>query len=82
MYEEKGGEYMLSILRSFDEKTAQRLHPNNHRRIIRAIEMYKTSGITMSEQIEITNRTKNKYDLRFFVLNTFDYYTFCILIFL
>ena len=70
MYEEKGGEYMLEILREFDPKTAERLHPNNHRRIIRAIEMYKTSGITMSEQIEITKKTKNKYDVDFFVLNT------------
>ena len=70
MYEEKGGEYMLGILREFDPETADRLHPNNHRRIIRAIEMYKTSGITMSEQIEITKKTKNKYDVDFFVLNT------------
>ncbi len=70
LYEEKGGEYMLGILREFDPETADRLHPNNHRRIIRAIEMYKTSGITMSEQIEITKNTKNKYDVKFFVLNT------------
>ncbi len=70
MYDEKGGEYMLEVLREFDPETASRLHPNNHRRIIRAIEMYRTSGITMSEQIEITKKTKNKYDVRFFVLNT------------
>ena len=70
MYEEKGGEYMLGVLREFDKKTADELHPNNHRRIIRAIEMYKTSGITMSEQKEITKNTENKYDVCFFVLNT------------
>lgn len=70
MYEEKGGEYMLGILKEFDPITAEALHPNNHRRIIRAIEMYKTSGITMSEQKEITKSTKNKYDVLFFVLNT------------
>ncbi len=70
MYDEKGGEYMLDMLREFDKETADRLHPNNHRRIIRAIEMYKTSGLTMSEQIEITKKTKNKYDVSFFVLNT------------
>lgn len=69
-YEEKGGEYLLNVLREFDPKTAEELHPNNHRRIIRAIEMYKTSGITMSEQKEITKNTKNKYDVLFFVLNT------------
>lgn len=70
MYEKNGGEYMLSLLREFDPETADRLHPNNHRRIIRAIEMYKTSGITMSEQLEITKKTKNKFNVKFFVLNT------------
>lgn len=70
LYEEKGGEYLLGILKEFDPQTAQTLHPNNHRRIIRAIEMYKTSGITMSEQKRITKETKNKYDVLFFTLNT------------
>lgn len=70
LYGEKGGEYLLEMLRQFDPETAQALHPNNHRRIIRAIEMYKTSGITMSEQKRITKETKNKYDVIFFVLNT------------
>lgn len=70
LYEKKGGEYMLNILREFDEETANTLHPNNHRRIIRAIEVYKTSGMTMSEQREITKNTPKKYDVCFFVLNT------------
>ena len=69
LYNEKGGEYLLSELRKFDPETADRLHPNNARRIIRAIEMYKTSGITMSEQIRITNASKDKYNLKFFCLN-------------
>ena len=68
IYNQKGSEYLLSELRKFDPETADRLHPNNARRIIRAIEMYKTSGITMSEQIRITNMTKNKYNLKFFCL--------------
>jgi len=69
IYEKQGGEYLLSELRKFDPETADRLHPNNSRRVIRAIEMYKTSGITMSEQIRITNESKNKYNLKFFCLN-------------
>jgi tRNA dimethylallyltransferase len=61
-------ETLLNILNDFDPETAKKLHPNNKRRIIRAIEMYKTSGITMSEQIEITNNTQPKYNSKIFAL--------------
>ena len=70
LYIEKGGEHLLKILREFDPETADRLHPNNHRRIIRAIEIYKVSGITMTQQIEKTKNTPKEYDVSFFVLNT------------
>jgi len=46
---EKGGEYLLQYLRSIDEKTAQKLHFNDHKRIIRAIEVYETTGLPLSE---------------------------------
>ena len=47
--EEKGGQALIDILDEFDHETAAVLHPNNIGRIIRAIEIYKTSGITMAE---------------------------------
>lgn len=47
--QKKGGEALLEILREFDPEAAGQLHPNNTGRIIRAIEVYKLSGITMSE---------------------------------
>ena len=47
--EEQGGQRLLSILREFDPETAERLHKNNITRIIRAIEVYRTTGVTMSE---------------------------------
>ena len=49
---EKGGEHMLAMLREIDPETAGRLHPNNIGRIIRAIELYRTTGVTMTEQLE------------------------------
>lgn len=52
----KGGEYLLDMLREFDPETAQRLHPNNTTRIIRAIEVYKISGTTMSEAVRNSRR--------------------------
>lgn len=54
--EEKGGEYLLGILREFDPESAKRLHPNNLTRIIRAIEVYEVSGITMTEAIKNSRR--------------------------
>lgn len=45
-----GGEEMLKKLSVIDEKTAARLHPNDKKRIIRAFEVYETSGKTVTEQ--------------------------------
>ncbi len=59
--EEKGAEYMLDILRSFDEVSASRLHPNNMRRIIRAIEFYRLTGKPISLHQEETKRAKSRY---------------------
>ncbi len=49
-YEREGGERLLKELAEFDPETAAALHPNNGKRIIRAIEIYRNTGITMSEQ--------------------------------
>lgn len=50
-YEREGGEALLKELAEFDPKTAEALHPNNGKRIIRAIEIYRNTGITMSEHM-------------------------------
>ncbi|MCD8180795.1 MAG: tRNA (adenosine(37)-N6)-dimethylallyltransferase MiaA [Firmicutes bacterium] len=60
--EQKGGEYLLRKLAEFDEVSAQRLHPNNVRRIIRAIEFYKVTGKPISEHQEETKRAKSRYN--------------------
>lgn len=49
-FDEIGAEQMLRELAEFDPDTAARLHPNNRRRIIRAFEVYKTTGKTVTEQ--------------------------------
>lgn len=46
---EKGGGALLDMLSAFDPETASSLHPNNLGRIIRAIEVYETTGQTMSQ---------------------------------
>lgn len=47
--EQEGGPVLLAELGRFDPATAQRLHPNNTLRIIRAIEVYLCSGIPLSQ---------------------------------
>ncbi|MGR3311311.1 MAG: tRNA (adenosine(37)-N6)-dimethylallyltransferase MiaA, partial [Candidatus Brocadiales bacterium] len=41
---EKGTEYLYNILKDVDPQAASRLHPNNLRRIIRALEVYEKTG--------------------------------------
>lgn len=46
--ENEGNEAVHKILAEIDPETAEKYHPNNLRRIIRAIEFYKMSGTTIS----------------------------------
>ena len=61
--EEHGGAHLLEQLAQFDPETAARLHPNNLGRIIRAIEIYRLSGVTMSEQLKNSRLKPSDYDL-------------------
>ncbi|MFD1037903.1 tRNA (adenosine(37)-N6)-dimethylallyltransferase MiaA [Virgibacillus byunsanensis] len=36
-------------LMKIDQVQAEKIHPNNHRRLIRALEVYETTGMTMSD---------------------------------
>lgn len=47
-YDKAGGEAMLAVLHSFDPDRADKLHPADKRRIIRAIEVYLLSGETIT----------------------------------
>lgn len=49
--QEEGGEALLRELAVFDPESAARLHPNNLGRIVRAMEIYYSTGITMTEQL-------------------------------
>lgn len=60
--DEKGSEYLLKMLEEFDPQTAAALHPNNTGRIIRAIEVYKTTGETMTQMREKSRQTPKIYN--------------------
>jgi tRNA dimethylallyltransferase len=59
--DENGGQTLIDILSEFDPETAAKLHPNNVGRIIRAIEVYKTSGITMTEHQRISREKPSNF---------------------
>lgn len=47
--EELGNEYLYRRLLSCDEEAAQKIHPNDIRRIIRALEVYIKTGVPLSK---------------------------------
>lgn len=57
-----GSQYLLDILKEFDPVSAQRLHPGNLRRIVRAIEFYRTTGIPISKHQEMTKQKESRYE--------------------
>lgn len=59
---EYGAEYMLEKLKKVDPEAAEKLHPNNSRRILRALEVYKTTGKTFTEQNELSKMGDNPFD--------------------
>lgn len=63
-----GGERLIEILREFDPVSAQRLHKNNVRRVIRAIEFYRVTGVPISEHQEMTKQTKTRYNPMMFTI--------------
>ena len=63
--EERGGDYMHEYLEGLDPEAASRIHPNNTRKIIRAIEAYENGkGIRDISECELNQ----DYDFRFFAL--------------
>lgn len=62
--EEKGIEPLFARLKEIDPEQAARIHPNNHRKVIRALEVYQTTGKTMRE-IQKENQPKLLYDTLF-----------------
>lgn len=58
----KGNEYIHNILMDIDPESAHAIHPNNLKRVIRALEIYKTTGITKSEQDRLSKNKQSQYD--------------------
>lgn len=68
-YEEKGGEKMLEILREFDPERAAKLHPADRRRIVRAIEIFRLTGKTITRHDLETQAVPPRYDAAMIALD-------------
>lgn len=59
---EQGIEAVIAMLREFDPESAQRLHPSDQRRIIRAAEVFLETGKTITQHNLETQAIPPKYD--------------------
>lgn len=62
IYEEKGADALHELLSELDPERAAEIHKNNVKRVIRAIEVCRTSGKTITEHDEETKKLPPKYD--------------------
>ncbi|MCM1544774.1 MAG: tRNA (adenosine(37)-N6)-dimethylallyltransferase MiaA [Ruminococcus sp.] len=67
--EENGIESLMHELEAVDSETAARLHLNDEKRIIRALEVYYSTGHTITHQRENSNLTESDYDFCIIGLN-------------
>ena len=70
--EEKGTEVLYDRLRQVDPASAQRLHPNDVHRIVRALEVFDTTGRTITEQTALSRSVPSPYKPCLFILDFRD----------
>ena len=66
--EEQGGEYLHQMLDRIDPGSAASIHPNNIKRVIRALEYSKLTGEKISVHNEEQKEKKSPYQYCYFVL--------------
>ena len=67
--EEKGTDYLHNMLKEVDPVSAETIHANNVKRVIRALEFYKLTGNKISEHNEKERAKESPYKFCYFVLN-------------
>ncbi len=64
-----GNEGLHELLMQRDPKAAQEIHPNNVKRVIRALEFFDETGSKISDHNEMQHQKKSPYLSAYFVLN-------------
>lgn len=60
--QKKGNEYLHNLLLDIDPQSYKRLHPNDIRRVIRALEVHKHTGKTITYFQEESKKIPDKFD--------------------
>lgn len=66
---EKGNESVYNMLLEIDPVSAEHIHPNNIKRVIRALELYHETGIKMSDHNTMEKNRKPFFDCFMVVLH-------------
>lgn len=66
---EHGNSYIHDMLAGVDPESAEKIHENNVKRVIRALEFYKKTGTKISEHNEAEFQKESPYNFEYFVLN-------------
>ncbi len=64
----KGGDVLHERLKEIDPKAAEAIHPNNIKRVIRALEFYEKSKGKISDHNKEQRAKKSPYDFKYFAL--------------
>lgn len=66
---EHGNDYLHDMLRRVDPESAELIHKNNVKRVIRALEFFEINGKKISEHNEEQKQNESPYNFEYFVLN-------------
>ena len=66
---DRGNAYLHQMLAAVDPASARDIHPNNIKRVVRAIEYYEETGTRISDHNEKEKERESPYDLAFFVIS-------------
>lgn len=67
--ERSGAEVMYEDLKQIDPEAASKIHPNNTRRLIRAIAVYKATGKTFTQKNSESRKNGSLYPFKVFYLD-------------
>lgn len=70
--EKEGNMALYDELKKIDPAAAEKIHPNNVNRVVRALELFYSTGIKISEQVEMSTATPSDIDVFYVGINYAD----------
>lgn len=66
--QEKGNDYLHNMLKEVDMPSAEAIHPNNVKKVIRALEYFEQTKTPISSHNELQRQNESPYNFAYFVL--------------